>query len=195
MNEKNGLMLASNLEQALDLGRIVIVPSMPEADEEVRWTCFVTEVPDLSNHILRGLRWRDIDGRELTFRGPNRPAKRYLYFRFLMTYLQWQRLGNVKWMSKIDTKGKVWASPGKYLRHSTLLTFAELLGDRRLPEEVYDQTTFLEADGSPARSKDEEKVIAMSMLHQLNDRSEAQLAAEKSAADEDFEDEDDNEDD
>jgi hypothetical protein len=39
----------------------------------------------------------DIDRKELTFLGSNRPACQYLYFHYLTTYLHRQRLVDVEW--------------------------------------------------------------------------------------------------
>ena len=99
--------------------------------------------------------------------GPNRPAKRYLYFRFLITYLHRVNLGDVEWQSEIGPKSKMWASSGKYVRDSLLMIFAKKVGDYMFPEAFYNQTAFSEADCRPSRSNDEEETLPICMAHRV----------------------------
>ena len=195
MQPRNALMLVDTLEIALDTGHIVIVPLPSEPNEPTRWKCVVTEKSTLGLPATKELKWKDVDGKELVFRGPNRPARRYLYFRFLITYLHYAKLGDVKWESEVSDKGTIWASPGNYLRESMLLTFAKKIGDIFLPSATVQQTTFSEGDGSPNRSKDEEETLVTALVHRVHDLKHSRAAADDDFfSDEDAEDETDSSD-
>lgn len=60
----------------------------------------------------------------------------------------------------------MWATPGKYLRLSTLTRF---VNDQFLPEEVIEGNTSTEAPGCPARSKVEEETLAMSLALKIEE--------------------------
>jgi hypothetical protein len=74
---------------------------------------------------------QDLDGRELEFLGATR---RFLYFRYIMTYLYYKKLGRIKWASQIEAHGYMWATPGRYLRQSMLQVLARQVSDHYLPE-------------------------------------------------------------
>ena len=76
-------------------------------------------------------------------------------------------------MSEVEAQGKMWASPGPYLRQSMLVTLARKFSDLYLPETFYEHTIFLEADGCAARPKEEEEDLAMSLVIQLKDERDA----------------------
>lgn len=118
-------------------------------------------------------RWRDINGRALTFLTPNRPARRYLYLRYAITCIYQKRIGNVEWLDqallKNEARGYIWATPGPYLRRSMLITLARKVSDHFLPEAFYGQSTFTEADGCPGRSADAEEDLAMGLNLRIDD--------------------------
>lgn len=77
-------------------------------------------------------KYRDIDGRKLTFKINNRPARRFLY---ILYTLAWLRAEDKSWVGSKDKvpPGEVWASPNKpdgYLRVSVLLALGKRTGDR-----------------------------------------------------------------
>lgn len=81
--------------------------------------------------------------KELQWSNSNRPAKRYLYFRFLMTYLMCKTKGqSTGWVDQIAAKGKMWCTPGPYLRRSMVQLLARECGDQFLPEVFYKEQTF-----------------------------------------------------
>ena len=115
---------------------------------------------------------QDIDGKELAFQGMNRPARRYLYFRFVITYLHCERAGHMEWVQNVEAKGQMWSSPGPYLRQSLLVTLARKISDFYLPETFYQTTNFIGADGCASRSKDEEEDLAISLAVRVKKEDE-----------------------
>jgi len=81
-----------------------------------------------------GHRFGDIDGRELKFLGDNRPARRFLYFRYIMTYLYYKKLGQLQWADRVEAHGYMWPTPGSYLRRPMLQVLARQVSDNYLPE-------------------------------------------------------------
>jgi hypothetical protein len=136
-----------------------------------------------------GTTWGDIDGRELTFLTPNRPAKRYLYLRYVITYLHHKKTGNSEWleqaMSNSNARGYMWATPGPYLRRSMLVVLARRVSDNFLPEALYDQTTFDDADSCPSRSAEEEEDLVMGLNVRIEDafREAREILEEESESD------------
>ena len=57
---------------------------------------------------------KDLDNQDLKSLTPNRTAQRYLYFRFLVTYLHAKMMGNKEFTSTVDGRQHFWASPGEY---------------------------------------------------------------------------------
>ena len=101
--------------------------------------------------------------RELHWSNSSRPAKRYLYFRFLMTYLIHKTKGqSTDWVDQIAAKGKMWCTPGPYLRRSMVQLLARECGDQFLPEVFYEQTFEDQALG-----RDEEKGMARDMRDRM----------------------------
>lgn len=80
---------------------------------------------------------KDLDESILQFRNDNRPARRYLYFKYLMTYLTTQQSGNTQWVERSPGMGTMWCTPGSYLRHSMLRLLARQVSDHYLPEALY----------------------------------------------------------
>jgi hypothetical protein len=111
---------------------------------------------------------QDIDGKALEFLTPNRPARRYLYLRYVITFLHQQKLGNTKWLDRIEARSYIWATPGPYLRKSMLISLARRISDHFLPEAFY-EGTFTRADGCPERSPEEEDDLAMAFDHKMQD--------------------------
>lgn len=98
-------------------------------------------------------RRQDINNKELSFLGDNRPAKRYLYFRFISSIIHAQRTGNVDLLSRLEVK-EFWASPGEYLRRSTLVTMARQISGFELPPAAYQEMTFVEDGEEEIRSQE-----------------------------------------
>lgn len=84
----------------------------------------------------------------LKFNGENRPARRYLYFRFIITVLHAIHSGNDEFISELKEKGNFWTTPGKYLQRATLVALARYMTRHDLPEFLYRDTTFPDVFGS-----------------------------------------------
>ncbi|KAL9106771.1 MAG: hypothetical protein Q9187_008520 [Circinaria calcarea] len=180
---RNSITLEKTIELGLGSGLIVLVPVLQEGREETVWKCVVTEKRKRNNMIFQGMSWRDVDGKKLVFLSANRPARRFLYFRFVITYLHCKQAGNVEWVTEVESRGMIWASPGPYLRQSMLLTLARKVSDLYWPEAFYENTTFETADGCPSRSLEEENDLTLSLAVRLRDEKEevvGQAGAEES---------------
>ncbi|PMD22236.1 hypothetical protein NA56DRAFT_658159 [Hyaloscypha hepaticicola] len=109
-----------------------------------------------------------MDGKALEFLTTNRPARRYLYLRYVITFLRQQKLGNTKLLDRIEAKSYIRATPGPYLRKSMLISLARRISDHFLPEAFYD-STFESADGCPQRSPEEEDDLVMAFDRNMQD--------------------------
>ncbi|KIN00030.1 hypothetical protein OIDMADRAFT_55918 [Oidiodendron maius Zn] len=165
---RNGITLTRVIEGGLDNGWIVLVPDKVKTGENAVWRCILVDQSIATNMITAGTKWGDLDGRELKFLTPNQPARRYLYLRYVITFLHQQKLGNMAWVDRVDARGYLWATPGPYLRKSMLLTLARRISDTFLPEAFYD-STFTIADGSPQRSPEDEDDLAMGLDYKMRD--------------------------
>ncbi|PLB53872.1 hypothetical protein P170DRAFT_396820 [Aspergillus steynii IBT 23096] len=146
---KNGLIMCSKIEKVFDSGAIVIVPDIPERplrsalqewiQKETR--DYKTKIIDpaglkMEKDIIAigGLKWKDLDGRKLQFKGDFRPAARYLYFHYCLQILRraWRAgPGQHAAFTLQEELGKpVWATPGRYIPRNMLLAFVEELGHR-----------------------------------------------------------------
>jgi hypothetical protein len=125
----------------------------------------------LSNHLFQ-----DIDGKVLVFRNQNRPARRFLYFRYILSYMWCSKKGDTKWAADADSGGCIWAAPGKYLRQSTLLVLAEKAAYVTLPEAYYKGMTFDEDPGSIPDVRDE--VYTQEMVIRTRDLEEKKMGTE-----------------
>lgn len=94
-----------------------------------------------------------MDEKKLEFLSPNRPARRYLYFRFIITYIHAKSQGNTAWAEKVESKKVLWASPGPYLEKSMLCSLARNISGLELPPVVYEGTTF--DTGKPVENDDD----------------------------------------
>ncbi|KAL8970836.1 MAG: hypothetical protein Q9183_001335 [Haloplaca sp. 2 TL-2023] len=169
-NPRNALPLWRDIEEAMDSGRIVFVPVASKASDFVDWKLVVTDSSILKRLVMPNITWQSLDGQLLKFLGDNRPAKRFLYFRFAITYLECKRDDNLDWVNKVSVRGKLWSTPGPYLRRSMLVTLAWKLSAHYVDPTFYEDTTFIEAEGSAARPQDEEDTLAQSLAARLKKR-------------------------
>ncbi|KAJ9286803.1 hypothetical protein DTO021C3_5535 [Paecilomyces variotii] len=187
MDKRNGLTLLDTLEECLDAGQIVIVPMPPQPEEEAtRWKCLVIDHEIMDNVVLAmddTIRFKDIHGKALEFLSNSRPAKRYLYFRFIITYLfHKRRASNLEWVEEVEAKGTLWATPGPYLRKSMLVALARRASDHYAPEAFWNGT-FEESKESPGRSAAEEEILAHAL--QVDIDAEMDSVLEESTKEED----------
>ncbi|KAI9825019.1 MAG: hypothetical protein M1826_007097 [Phylliscum demangeonii] len=132
----NCLMMHRRVERAFNHGSFVIIPVDPTERPISRWKCVVVN-PDAHHHFLfepsapSPQTVRDLDGRELQFRTPHRPAARFMYYHFLITMLRIRRSNRPRWpetWARLVT-GRPFATPGPYLRRSMMLCLARQIGD------------------------------------------------------------------
>lgn len=115
--------------------------------------------------------YQDLDGRRLQFLNNNRPARRYLYFRYAMAHLHAQRENFPNFKKKLPS-GTIWASPGKedgYPRESVLQSLSKRIGDEPLPLELMTAGTF--ADTRPETGKEvTDRIATIELSHRMAKR-------------------------
>ncbi len=147
-SERNGLVMHQVIQKGFDNGWLVIVPDGSLERISTRWEVIVLN-PTILNKMMfkieeRIYRWTDFDGRPLEFRNINRPARRYLYFRYLMTYMHAEKEGYEGFKEKLPP-GTIWASFHKssgYLRSSVLRSLGRKVGNDDLPQDLVDAGSF-----------------------------------------------------
>jgi HNH endonuclease len=157
-SRRNGLSLQAKIEEAFDNCWIVIVPVDSVDSIPTKWKIVLLNTAEKDKTFFRDLakltdrelwRWRDIDGRQLTFLNDNRPARRFLYMRYALAWFHAHDKSWPNFQEKVPP-GKVWASPNKpdgYLRQSILLEIGKRIGDE-LPEDLIRAGTFQDPDSS-----------------------------------------------
>ncbi|KAJ5970088.1 uncharacterized protein N7479_000006 [Penicillium vulpinum] len=150
---RNGLLLCKSWERYFDAGKFVIVPDIPDIQENVmvsavkRW--LNSEPRDYRVRVIdpdweKGnkmivrqlpLTFSEMDGRPLKFHSSFRPAARYLYFHYCVEMLRmfWQHSSQGKSSQAAAIlqaeKGKpFWGTAGKYLPRNMLLALVEEMG-------------------------------------------------------------------
>ncbi|KAI9773301.1 MAG: hypothetical protein M1839_002161 [Geoglossum umbratile] len=172
----NGLVMDSALEKQFDKGDFVLVPIPTEPGQPSRWR-FVLMNEKLRTYKIevrsRYKKIGDLDGTELEFKNENRPAHRFLYYHFVSTLLRYVRYEKPGWAEKrvnLPT-GKIWATPGPYLRRSMLKALGYVIGDCEPSEEVFDGVF----DGKGVKPPEEEKLIAQEILVDREQRIEDEI--------------------
>ncbi|KAI9369358.1 hypothetical protein BJX61DRAFT_536488 [Aspergillus egyptiacus] len=162
---RNGITLAATLERRLDEGTIAIVPSPGAITVPTRWMCVLLDETKAKETVWAGpytpggpkrtiVRLEDIDKKELRFLGDHRPARRYLFFRFVISYLHAKASGNTVVSEKVNRKD-FWPTIGRYLHKSTLVTLARCVSGTELPPSLVEGKTFeSEGEGDQATGKD-----------------------------------------
>ncbi|KAJ9264572.1 hypothetical protein DTO212C5_7075 [Paecilomyces variotii] len=141
---RNGITLHKHIEAALDTGKIAIVPSRDTDTEHIKWICVLVDQGIREDtallHASQAMKWKEIDKKELVFLTENRPARRFLYFRFLITYLNAKKSENTAFTSTVEGRDQFWASPGEYLEKSTLKALARNISGLELPPTLLQHT-------------------------------------------------------
>ncbi|KAL8859154.1 MAG: hypothetical protein Q9178_004417 [Gyalolechia marmorata] len=182
---RNGMFLFDPIEKAFDNGQIAIVPHGSIDQNPTEWKVVVLQNDLLDKVIYQDpyddeeTKWKDLDGEKLQWKNNNRPARRYLYMRYALTWLAARRAGYVGWQAKVPP-GTMWASPGKpggYLRNSILRVLASKIGDKApLPQDVILAGGFDEPQ-SHSVVKDQAGALTLSVL--VRDHVEGKLRDEK----------------
>ena len=157
-SKRNGLSLQSKIEEAFDNCWIAIVPVDPVESNPTEWKVVLLNTAVKGDVLFedrykstdrRLWRWRDIDGRKLSFPNDNRPARRFLYMRYALAWLHADDKSWPGFKEKVP-RGEVWASPNKsdgYLRKSILLELGKKTGDK-LPRDLINAGVFEDPDTS-----------------------------------------------
>ncbi|KAJ6016929.1 hypothetical protein N7451_000308, partial [Penicillium sp. IBT 35674x] len=164
---QNGLSLHHKVESLLDKGEIAIIQMPGRMTTPTTWQCVVLD-ESLNNNIIFQhagtiIRVQDLDGRRLTFKNDNRPRRRYLYMRFIISYL-WAKRRDLPTMDEKVEARKFWPSGGAYLQKSTLQTLARCVSGCKIPENLIADQTF---EGSSDTAKDTE--VAMVLAADIRD--------------------------
>ncbi|KAJ5578387.1 uncharacterized protein N7459_007351 [Penicillium hispanicum] len=159
---RNALSLYSTVEVLLDKGVIAVVPIPGKMTAPTTWRCVVLDESkgkDMVYNHGNGIytRVEDLDGRVLQFLNDNRPRRRYLYFRFIISYLQAKKLQLADVTEKVEAK-RFWPSEGAYLHKSTLKTLARCVSGSELPDDLTENT--FEDSTNPARDSQAGMIIA-----------------------------------
>ncbi|EPS31126.1 hypothetical protein PDE_06081 [Penicillium oxalicum 114-2] len=174
----NAISLHKNIELHLDQGTIVIVPAPGDFTDPTTWRCLVldqskgmdiiclrTDVKDMDRTPDRGdqfVRVKDLHDRPLTFLNDNRPRRRYLYFRFIISYLNAKRQNMADLSVPLETK-QFWPSPGGYLHESTLRIMARSVSGCELPPPLVSGQTFEHSD-NPSQDNDAGNTLAAAII-------------------------------
>lgn len=84
----------------------------------------------------------------MTFVSDNRPRRRYLYFCFIIAYLNAKSRGASDAVAKKVEATRFWPSAGEYLNRSTLVTLARCVSGSELPKSLVQDKTFDSGDAS-----------------------------------------------
>jgi len=130
----NGILLHKKIEIQLDRGAVALIPtSLVTDDTPIELKFVLIDESERQNQIsVGGTTWGDIDGRILEFKNSARPLKRYLYLRYAMTMLYaWRHKtpGHEDLRANVWPSRVVWATPGKYVRKSSLHSIGGLIGE------------------------------------------------------------------
>lgn len=126
----NGILLDRSIEEELDNGNVAIIP-VGNIEDPVELKLVIIDESLRSVRFGNGT-WDVFDGRVLKFKNSARPQKRFLYLRYAMTMLyalRHKRPGYESLQSNIWPSRIIWASPGKYVRKSSIQVIAGLIGE------------------------------------------------------------------
>ena len=143
----NGIMMSYEAEVHFARGHFVIVPDVEHSDSAVAEMSRWNHHDEPRNHKIRivnpqgrdmdtlvngegSVRWCELDGKRVSFRGKARPQARYLYYHYCVTMLRRSWNGDEKAGFLNDELGKpFWAAtPGPYLRKRMLTALVEEMG-------------------------------------------------------------------
>lgn len=85
---------------------------------------------------------QEYENKELKFPSSFRPARQYLYLRFIITYLHAKSAGNKEFTDSVEFKRSFWASGGQWLNGSTLMSLARNISGVELPETIKENPFF-----------------------------------------------------
>lgn len=133
----NCLLMQDSVERAFDNGNFVLLPVDASESPILRWKIQITDLAAMHTDMGR-VSLKDLNGKEVSFKNENRPASRFLYYHFVVTLLRNKRDRQPGW-EKISAElptGKPFATMGRYMRETVLLTLAKNAGDLNAAEEA-----------------------------------------------------------
>ncbi|KAH8683716.1 hypothetical protein BGZ61DRAFT_550647 [Ilyonectria robusta] len=139
MSSHNGIPMLKRYEEMFDDGRMTLVP-VP-GTTKIRVVVFSALDPNPTGTA------KQLHGKELSFRNDFRPSNRYLYYHYAISLLRRQRHAAPGWWRTFGLYGRhtTWATPGQFLRQSSMLTLARDIG--HLPPE--EANFFMSPQGLP----------------------------------------------
>lgn len=184
---KNGLSLATCIEEPFDKGQLVIVPKEVAAIDELQKLRLLVLDSELMNVRVPEVPTRtysDYHGKELEFKSEGRPALRYLYWHYVTSIL---RMIQYKPEQRIRDRfpgKKMWPSAGSYFRKSTLKPLAKFVGEIDIEEGDFAEGLF---DGTGSAPKVVEDALAAEPAAAIENHSREDYddEDEESADDED----------
>ena len=171
-SNRNGMMLNKVIEGAFDNGWVAIIPDGSVDSTPTEWKIVLLNNQKRENTVYTDpithntIRFKGIDGKRLRFCNENRPARRYLYFRYIMAYIHASKEKFPDLRTKLPP-GRIWASPNKpdgYLRSSALQMLAIRIGDTPLPTDLVDAGAIKDAKTSSDQVIDD-KTTALELAH------------------------------
>ena len=154
---RNGITMASILEKDFDRGDFVLVPVPSDPGSPTEWKLVLINEKKKKYPVGDSeLKYEDLE-RPLVWKNDERPGARYLYYHFVATILRYQKYEKPGWAEtrlQLPT-GRIWATPGPYLKRSTLKKLGEYLGDREA-DKTFGEGAF---EGEAAREEDENLAV------------------------------------
>ncbi|KAL8777214.1 MAG: hypothetical protein Q9194_002687 [Teloschistes cf. exilis] len=160
---RNSLFLNSIIEKGFDNGWVAIISDGSVERTPAEWKTVLLNDAIRKDVVFTNsdnfhVRWQDNHGRRIQFRNDNRPARRYLYFRYAMAHLKATKSGWPDLDKKVPS-GTIWASPDKpsgYLRKSAVQLLAKRIGgDKPFPSDVLKSGAFEDTEPSSHRKFDD----------------------------------------
>ncbi|KAL8818730.1 MAG: hypothetical protein Q9223_002702 [Gallowayella weberi] len=193
---RNGLFFHHVIEKGFDNGWIAIVPDGSVEKTPTEWKIVLLNDAVRNDIVYRVgktsiVRWRDLDNKPLQFQNEKRPARRYLYFRYVMAHMKATRNGYPGIEKKLPS-GEIWASPDKpngYLRKSVLQSLAKRIGDKPLPTDLVEAGTFEDTDPASGRQIDD-LIAGHELSHRIKENGAGSLKDEEDKDEDEYEDED-----
>ncbi|KAI9367333.1 hypothetical protein BJX61DRAFT_528943 [Aspergillus egyptiacus] len=143
VSPRNGIVMHKAIRQAFDIGVLAIVPDLKDSQKPKEWANqkspeYKIRIIDQTWEMLHqeiyllGIRWKDLDGRRLEFRGSVRPAPRYLFYHYCVQILRcsWSRWNRSKQIVNLydEYNRPYWPAHGEFIDNGMLKRLTKELG-------------------------------------------------------------------
>ncbi|MCJ1449979.1 hypothetical protein MMC28_000307 [Mycoblastus sanguinarius] len=180
----NGIVLSDYFGKAFDRGEFVIVPIETAAGVPQRLKMVFLKTDHLHNKVteMPGKVLRELDGRELIFKGDHRPEPKKLYWHYMTSILRIliNDMANIQDIQRRFPGDRIWASSRSYIHRSTLKHLATFIGDHEIQEGEFGEGVI---DGVGSLSKEHEAMVAADIAYRLEKGDE--VDGDEGASDED----------